>query len=157
MKTRPVPPAPRCCWTIYKSLADETSRFSLSMTSTAAAVAAAYHGVRAAMPFDLLPYGRNLIVIGTAADSPRLPHARFLPPLLAAACTRLYATRLAPPKNPPGKVHTAWRPCRFSRNVRTCSLVSGFSSHLLSPRLAAAAVAAAAVAVAECTRPHRAT
>ena len=61
------------------------------MTSTTAAVAAAYHGLRAAMPLDLLPSGRNPIVFGTAADSPRLPHARFLPPLIfpAAECTRL--------------------------------------------------------------------
>ena len=51
------------------------------MTSPAAAVAAAYHGVLAAMLLDLLPYGRNPIVFGTAADSPPLPHARFLPPL----------------------------------------------------------------------------
>ena len=26
----------------------------------------------------------------------------------------------APPNNRPGKVHTAWRPCDFSRNVLTC-------------------------------------
>ena len=42
------------------------------------------------MLLDLLPYGRNPIVFGTAADSPRLPHARFLPPPFPAAeCTRL--------------------------------------------------------------------
>ena len=41
------------------------------MISPAAAVAAAAHGVRAAMPLDLLPSGRNAIVFGIAADSPR--------------------------------------------------------------------------------------
>ena len=39
-------------------------------------------GVRAAMPLDLLPDGRNPVVVGTAADSPRLPQARFPPPLI---------------------------------------------------------------------------
>ena len=42
------------------------------------------------MPLDLLPYGRDPVVFGTSADSPRLPHARFLPPPFPAAeCTRL--------------------------------------------------------------------
>ena len=53
----------------------------LSMNFPAAAVAAADHGVRAAMTLDLLPDGRNPIVVGAAAGSPRLPHARFLPML----------------------------------------------------------------------------
>ena len=57
MNTRPGPPALRCCWTIYKAPANETPRFALSITSPVAAVAAAYHGVREAMPLDLLPYG----------------------------------------------------------------------------------------------------
>ena len=48
------------------------------MASPAAAVAAGGHGVRAVMPLDLLPDGQNPIVVGTAADSPRLPQARFL-------------------------------------------------------------------------------
>ena len=54
----------------------------LSMTSPAAAVVAADNGMRAAVALDLLPDGRNPIVVGTAADSPRLPHARFLPLLI---------------------------------------------------------------------------
>ena len=62
----------------------------LSLTSPAAAVAAAYHGVLAAMPLDLLPDGRNRIVVGTAADSPRLPTSAscqcYFP---AAECRRL--------------------------------------------------------------------
>ena len=88
--------------------------------------AAAYHGVRAAMPLYLLPCGRFPIVISTAADSPRLSHARFLLPLFQQQrargyiCrTRLYAARLCP-TNPHGTVHTAWLPCGFSRNLQTC-------------------------------------
>ena len=42
------------------------------------------------MPLDLMPSGRNPIVFGTTADSPRLTHPRFLPPLIfPAECTRL--------------------------------------------------------------------
>ena len=54
----------------------------LSMTSPAAAVVAADHGMRAALPLDLLPDGRNPIVVDTAAKRPRLPHSRFLPLLI---------------------------------------------------------------------------
>ena len=55
------------------------------------------------MPLDLLPDGRNLIVVGTAADSPRLPHARFLPLLIFQQqdARGYYAARLAPPNTPP--------------------------------------------------------
>ena len=89
MTTRPVPLAPRCCRT-KKKTADEAPRPDLSVTSSAAAVAAACHGVRTAMPLDLMPSGRNPIVFGTTADSPRLTHPRFLPPLIfPAECTRL--------------------------------------------------------------------
>ena len=66
------------------------------MGSPAAAVAASYHGVRAAMSLDLLPYGRNPIVIGTTSDSPQLPHTRFLPPLPAAERMRPYAAQHCP-------------------------------------------------------------
>ena len=113
MTSRPVPPAPRCCRT-KKEPADETPRPDPSMTSPAAAVAAACHRLRAAMPLDLMPSGRNPIVFGSAADSPRLPHARFLPLLIfqqqnargyyttwlcgtkqtQVACTRLAAVRI---------------------------------------------------------------
>ena len=54
----------------------------LSLTSPVASVAAADHGLRAAMPLDLLPDGRNPIVVGTAPDSPRLSNVRFLPLLI---------------------------------------------------------------------------
>ena len=60
----------------------ETLKSVIRAAFPAPSVAAAYHGVRGAMPLDLLPDGRNLIVVGTAADSPRLPHARFLPLLI---------------------------------------------------------------------------
>ena len=30
----------------------------------------------------------------------------------------------ASPNNPPGRVHTAWWPCGFSRNVQTCFVVT---------------------------------
>ena len=70
MMTRSVP-TPTMCWRTKKEPADETPISVLSVTSPAAAVAAAYHGVGAAMPFDLLPSGRNAIVFGIAADSPR--------------------------------------------------------------------------------------
>ena len=74
----------------------------LHVSSPAAAVAAAYHGVRAAMPLDLLPSGRNPIVFGTAADSPRLPHARFLPLLIFQQqnARGYYAARRCPTKQP---------------------------------------------------------
>ena len=49
------------------------------MIFAGAAVAAADHRVRAAMPLELLRCGRNLIVFGTEIDSPRLTHAHFLP------------------------------------------------------------------------------
>ena len=72
--TRPVPHAPRCCRTLHEAPADETPRSALSVTPPAAAVAAAYHGVRAAMPLDLLPPGRNpiviLVLLQTAPDYP---------------------------------------------------------------------------------------
>ena len=70
------------------------------MISPAAAVAAADHGVRAALPLDWLPYGRNPIVFGTAVDSPRLPYARFLPPSIFQQqnARGYYAARLCPTK-----------------------------------------------------------
>ena len=70
------------------------------MIASAVAVAAADHGVRAAIPLDLLPYGGNPIVFGTAADSPRLPRARFLPPLFFQQqnARGYYAARLCPTK-----------------------------------------------------------
>ena len=78
-------------------------RMLLSVTSPAAAVAAAEHAVRAAMPLGLLPSGRYPIVFGTAADSPRLPYVRFLPPLIFRQqnARGYYAARLAPPNIPP--------------------------------------------------------
>ena len=79
------------------------------MSSPAAAVAAAYHGVRAAMPLDLLQYGRNPIVCGATADSRRLPHAGFLPPLIFQqyyARGYIMPRGFAPLHNRPGRVHT---------------------------------------------------
>ena len=109
MTTRPVPHARDMLPDQNKRPADETLKSVLPVTSPDAAVAAAYHGVRAAMPLDLLPSGRNPIVFGTAADSPRLPHARFLPPLIFQQqnARGYYAARLCPTKQTPGRVHTA--------------------------------------------------
>ena len=124
------------------------------MTSPAAAVAAAclgVRGVRAAMPLDLMLSGRNPIVFGTAADSLRLPHARFLPPLIFhQQNARGYgATRLCLTKQTPGRVHTAV--CRHvSPRFR-------LHPHLLSSRPPAAAADETAAAVAECTQSRRAT
>ena len=72
MKTRTVPPAPRCCRTILKGPADDILRSAPFINSPAAVAAAvaAYHGVRAAMPLALLPCGRFLHRY-TAADNPR--------------------------------------------------------------------------------------
>ena len=56
--------------------------------------------------FDLLPSGRNPIVFGTAADSLRLPHARFLPLLLFQQHNKrgyYYAAWLCPSKQPAGQ------------------------------------------------------
>ena len=52
------------------------------------------------MPLDLMPSGRNPIVFGTAADTPRLPHARFLPLLIFQQqnARGYYATWLCPTK-----------------------------------------------------------
>ena len=77
-------------------------RTLLSVTSPAAAVAAADHGVRAAMPLDLLPDGRNPIVVGTAADSSRLPHTRFHPLLVFQQqnARGYYAAWLCPTQQP---------------------------------------------------------
>ena len=51
------------------------NRSAPPVNSPAAIVAAAYHGVRAAMPLDLLP-DETSSLFDTAADSPRLPNAR---------------------------------------------------------------------------------
>ena len=115
------PPRPRRCRT-RKAPADEIPRSALSVTSPAAAVAAAYHGVRAAMPLDLLPSGRSPIVSGTAADSPRLPHARLLPLLIFQQqnARGYYAAWLCPTEQPSRQGAHGWRPCGFSRHVQTC-------------------------------------
>ena len=61
------------------------------------------------MPFDLFPSGRNPIVFGTAAESPRLPHARFLLLLIFQQqnARGYYVTWLCRTKQTPGRVHTA--------------------------------------------------
>ena len=87
------------------------------MTSPAAAVAAAYHGVRAAMPLDVLP-GRNPIVMWYCCKQPMINLRPFLPPLPAAEERGYYAARLCPTKPPPWEVARGWRPCDFSRNVQ---------------------------------------
>ena len=73
------------------------------------------------MPLDLLSYGRNPIDFGTAAYSPRLPHARFLPPLIFQqqnACG-YYSAPLYPTKQPSRQGAHGWRPCDLSQNVQT--------------------------------------
>ena len=81
------------------------------------------HGVRAVMPFDLLPDGRNPIVISTAADSTRFPHARFLPVLISQQqnARGYYAAWVCPTKQPSRFGVHGWRPRVLSRNVQTCS------------------------------------
>ena len=61
----------------------------------------------------------------------------------------------APPDNPPGRVHTAGGRAAYREVCRHVSPRFRLLPHLISPRLAAAAAVAAAVA--ECTRPRRAT
>ena len=121
MTTRPVPHARDMLPDQNKRPADETLKSVLPVTSPDSAVAAAYHGVRAAMPLDLLPSGRNPIVYGTAADSPRLSLARFPPPLIFQQqnARGYHAVRLRPTKQTPGGAH-GWRPCGLSRNVQIC-------------------------------------
>ena len=111
MTTKLVPPAPRCCQTKTEP-ADEIPGPDPSGACPAAAVAAAYHGVCAAMPLDLLPSGRNPIIFGTAVGNPRLPHARFLPPLIMLR-------DLALPSKPKKGAY-GWRPRGLSWNVQTC-------------------------------------
>ena len=129
------------------------------MTSPADAVAAAYRGVRVAMPLDLLPSGRNPIVFGTAADSPRLPHARFLPLLIFQQqnARRYYAARLYPTKQTPGRVRTAGGRATYREMYRHAFPRFRLPAHLLTPRPPAAAAVDAAAAVVECTQPRRAT
>ena len=83
--TRPVPHSRDMLLDQKKKQADKTSSPGPSVTSPAAVVAAACHGVRAPMPLDLMPSGRNPIVSCSAADSPRFPHGRFLPPLFSSS------------------------------------------------------------------------
>ena len=93
----------------------------LSMTPPAAAVAAAYHGVRATMPLDYCRTDETPSFFGAAADSPRLPHARFLPPLIFQqqnACG-YYSAPLYPTKQPSRQGAHGWRPCDLSQNVQT--------------------------------------
>ena len=73
-----------------------------SITSPAAAVAAAYHELRA-MPLDMLP-GRNTIVIRYCCGQPTITPRLFLPLLAAAGSTRLVCRATLPY---PGRVHTA--------------------------------------------------
>ena len=111
------------------------------MTSLSAVVAAAYHGVSAAMPLDLPPSGQNPIVFGDAADRPLQPHARFLPlPIFQEQDAR-------------GQMgtHDLATLQRLVKCAYVFPFVSGFSPHLLSSRLAAAAAAATVV---ECRRPQ---
>ena len=130
-------------------------RMLLSMTSPAAAVAAADHGVRAAIPLDLFPDGRNPTVVGTAADSPRLPHALFLTLLIFQQqnARRYYAARLCPNKQTPGRVRTAGGRATYREMCRHAFPRFRLPAHLLTPR----PPAAAAAAVVECTHPRRAT
>ena len=74
------------------------------------------------MPLDMLPSGRNLIFFGTAADSPRLPHARFLPLLIFQQqnARGYYAAWLRPTKQLSRQGAHGWRPCGLSKNVETC-------------------------------------
>ena len=130
------------------------------MTSPAAAVAAACHGVRAAMPLDLIAIRTKPHRFGAAADSPRLPHARFLPLLIFQQqnARRYYAARLYPTKQTPGRVRTAGGRATYREMYRHAFHRFRLPAHLLTPRPpAAAAVDAAAAAVVECTQPRRAT
>ena len=106
------------------------------MTSPAAAVATACHGVREAMPLDLMPSGRNPIIFGTAADSPRLPHACFLQPLIFQQQNAhgYYAARLCPTKQTPGRVHTAGGRATGHRMCRHVSPRFRLPPYLLSPQ-----------------------
>ena len=135
-------------------------RTLLSVTSPAAAVAAADHGVRAAIPLDLLPDGRNpplLVLLQTAHDYPTPVHATANFP--AAECTRLLWRVTLP--------HQTTLPVRCKRLAaarfiakcagNVCPHFHLFSRALSPPLDAATAVAAAAAAVAECTRPRRVT
>ena len=126
------------------------------MTSPAAAVAAACHGLRAAMSLDLMPSGQNLIVFGTVADSPRLPHARFLPLLILQQqnARRSYAARLGPTKQTPARVHTSGGRATYRKMCRHVSPRFRLHPYLLSPPHLAAAAVEAAAAVAELSLIH---
>ena len=83
----------------HKALAGEImNRDVPSMTSPVATVAAAYNGVRAAMPLDLLP-GRMPTSTGTAADSPLLTHVHSY---------HCYQQQEA----------QSWRPCGLTRKTK---------------------------------------
>ena len=150
---------PAICCRTKKETADEKPRPDPSVTSPSAAVASACHGVRAAMPIDLMPSGRNLIVFGTAADGQRIPLACFMPLLiLQQQNARIYyAARLCPTKQTSGTVYTIRVRATY---YEMCSHVSPrfrLHPHLLSRPPPAAAAVEAAAAVTECTQPLRAT
>ena len=119
------------------------------------------HGVRAAMPIDLLPSGRNPIVFGTAAGSPRLQYPTPVSCHCYFSSSRMHAAIMprgfAPPNNPPGRVHTAGGRAAYREICRHVSTRFRLPPRLLSPRLAAAAAVPAAAAAAKCARPGRAT
>ena len=157
------PPRPRRCRT-RKAPADEIPRSALSVTSPAAAVAAAYHGVREAMPLDLLTYGRSLIVFflfvyfwyccRQPTTTPRpFPAIAFFQQQNARGVPRDFAL----PNNPPGRVHTAGGRTAYRENVQTYFPSFPITPTSAFPRLAAADAAAAAAVVAECTHLRRAT
>ena len=89
------------------------------------------------MPLDLMPYGRNPIVFGTAADSPRLSHARFVPLLIfqQQKARGYYATWLCPTKQTPGRVHTADGRATYRKMCRHVSPRFRSDPYLLLPDL----------------------
>ena len=84
-----------------KAPADEVMiRSAQFMTSPATVFAAAYHGVCAAMPLDLLPR-RNPIVICYCSRQPTITPSPFLPLLPAPGSTRLLCRATLPYQTTP--------------------------------------------------------
>lgn len=108
----------------------------ISVASPAAAVAVACHGVRSAMPLDLIPSGRKPTVFSTAADSPRLSHARFLPPLIFQQQNAhgYCSARPCSTKQTPGRGHTAGGRVAYRRMCRYVSARFRLPPLQLSPQ-----------------------
>ena len=127
------------------------------MTSPAAAVAAACHGVRATMPLDLIAIRTKPHRFWYCCRQPTITPRPFPATIQQQNARRYYAARLYPTKQTPGRVRTAGCRATYREMYRHAFPRFRLPAHLLTPRPPAAAAVDAAAAVVECTQPRRAT